>query len=370
MKVIRFPGRDDSLDGEAIDAALNGELAGPDALVLRELREDIRGLAAAPEPEFEAELQVRVAEWARERPAPRRTRLRRRIVDSPGRSLALGGAVATAVAFLLVFVLASGQKKEIATEVFPKKSEIAVPHHAHQSAPAFGATGSAESSPAPARLQQLGASVALATGSEAVQEAADAVTRLGTSYGGYVASSHVQVRKGGASEAQLVLSLPSAKLSQAIAALGRIAPERAVNQESQDITSSYNSARRRLADDEAVRRALLRALAAATTQGQIESLRARLAGNRQEISRDREVLHSVSQRAANAQLEVTIEGGRAHEGLTLGSGARDAGDVLQVAGGVLLIGLAVLVPLALLAFAWSAAFRGLRRRRREAALDR
>ena len=367
MKVVRFPGRDGAVDGEAIDAALNGELAGPEALAVRELRDDIRALAAPPDAGFERELQARVAEWARERREPRRARLRRRLAASPGRSLALGGAVAALVAFALVVVLASGHDEQLAEKVFPTQNRIA-PHRAEQLGAAQAVESSAAAPAAASRLQQLGASVTLATGSEAVQEAADAVSRLGTSYGGYVQSSHVQVRKGGTSEAQLVLSLPSAKLSQAIAALGRIAPERAVNQESQDITSSYDAARRQLGDDEAVRRALLRALAAATTQGQIESLRARLAGNRAAISRDREAVHAVARRAATSRVEVTIEGGRAHDGLTLGAGARDAGDVLQVAGAVALIALAVLVPLALIALAVTAAARGWRRRRRESAL--
>jgi hypothetical protein len=202
-----------------------------------------------------------------------------------------------------------------------------------------------------------------------VQEAADAVSRLGTSYGGYVASSHVQVRKGGASEAQVVLSLPSAKLSQAIAALGRIAPERAVNQESQDITSSYEAAKRRLGDDEAIRRALLHALAAATTQGEIESLRARLAGNRGALANDRAALHAVSRRASTSQLEVTIDGAPAVHALTLGRGLGDAGDVLAAAGAVVLIVLAVLLPLAALALAGLALARAWRRHRREAALE-
>ena len=182
----------------------------------------------------------------------------------------------------------------------------------------------------------------------------------------------MQVRHGGPSEATLTLNLPSSKLSSAIAALGRIASVRAVNQESQDITSSYDGARRRLADDEAVRRALLRALAAASTQGQIDSLREQLNGNRATISRDREALHAVSQRAARSQLEVTITGGpggSSHEGLTLHRGLHDAGQVLAGAAAVLLIALAVLVPLALVALALDALRRVWRRRRREAALE-
>ncbi len=395
MKVIPFPGRDGVRLGAEIDAALNGELAGPDADALRELGEDVRALAAAPDAEFERALQARVAEWASERPEPRRTRARRRIAAAPGRSLAIGGVGAMLAAVAIVLVLVGGGSTKDAAEVSSSKSgHIAVPHR-DEAAPSgpvktfgeessnlpgasgggagqtSGSSGASEAAPAQgaSRRQQLGASVTLATGSDGVQEAADAVSRLGASYGGYVASSHVQVRTGGSSEAQLVLSLPSAKLSQAIAALGRIAPERAVSQESQDITSSYEAARRRLGDDEAVRRALLRALAAATTQGEIESLRARLASNRSTLVRDREALHAVSHRASTAELEVTIAGSSSGHALTVGRGLHDAGDVLATAGAVALIALAVLVPLALLALAAAALTRAWRRHRREAALE-
>jgi hypothetical protein len=369
MRVIPFPGRDGVRLGADIDAALNGELAGPEASALRELGEDVRALSAGPDAEFERELQARVAEWARARREPRRARLRRRIASSPGRSLALGGVGTALAAFLVALALVGGgQRSQIAEKTFAKHAHLGVAQGAVRSAPA---SGEAEAAPAfsSQRLQQLGASVTLATSSEGVQEAADAVSRLGTSYGGFVASSHVQVRSGGASEAQLVLSLPSAKLSQAIAALGRIAPERAVNQESQDITSSYEAARRRLGDDEAVRRALLRALAAATTQGEIESLRERLAGNRSALAGDREAVKSVSRRASTSQLEVTIAGASSGHALTLGRGLHDAGDVLAAAGAVVLIALAVLLPLGVLALAGAAVSRAWRRHRREAALE-
>ncbi len=392
MRVIPFPGRDGVRLGAEIDAALNGELPGAQASALRELGEDVRALSPGPDAEFERELQARLAEWARARREPRGSRLRRRIASSPGRSLALGGVGAALASLVLALVLVGGaQNRDTAGTTFPPKSSIAAPQAAVGSEPAAGgppgkraiehaaklpgvsgaaeAASSAAAEPAPGREQQLGASVTLATSSEGVQEAADAVSRLGTSYGGYVASSQVQVRKGGSSEAQLVLSLPSAKLSQAIAALGRIAPERAVNQESQDITSSYEAARRRLGDDEAVRRALLRALAAASTQGEIESLRARLAGNRAALAGDREAVKAVSRRASTSQLEVTIAGASSGHALTLGRGLHDAGDVLAAAGAVVLIALAVLLPLGLLAFAGAAVSRAWRRRRREAALE-
>ena len=111
MKVIPFPGRDGVRLGVEIDAALNGELAGPEADALRELGEDVRALAAAPEAEFERELQARVGEWARAAREPRRpakeqlARAGRRIATSP-RQLAAGAAGVTALLALLIVLFA------------------------------------------------------------------------------------------------------------------------------------------------------------------------------------------------------------------------------------------------------------------------
>ena len=69
-------------------------------------------------------------------------------------------------------------------------------------------------------------------------------------------------------------------------------------------------------------------------------------------------------------MEVTVIGtASASEGLTLHSGLHDAGRVLIVALVVLLIASAILVPLALLLAAGTAAGNALRRYRRERALD-
>lgn len=403
MKVLRFPGAAgadyrgpaDPAAGEEIDAALNGELAGAEPAELRALREDVRVLAAPIDEDFERELQARVAEWAAQRHAPRpglRARvaaLRAPLSRTPGRLLAVGGVGTLLAVVLLVVVLqgggggggvhpltalpASGPATTAQKSSAKAQAAPAAPQFQQQpSIPASSQTLSSGTS-APGRLQQLGASVSLAAhGGEGVQQAADAVSRLASGDGGYVESSHVQVRQGGGpSEAQLHLSLPSAQLSSAIAALGRIAPVRAVSQESQDITSSYDNARRRLSDDEAVRRALLHALAVATTQGRIDSLREQLASNREALSGDRSRLHSISHTAATSQLEVTITGGGsvASQSGTLDRGLDDAGHVLAVAAAVALVALAVLVPLALLALLLDALRRTWQRRRREAALD-
>ena len=109
----------------------------------------------------------------------------------------------------------------------------------------------------------------------------------------------------------MTLNLPSAKLSAALASLGQLAPVRAESQSLQDITSSYDAARQRLADATAERQALLRALSKATTEGQIDSLRERLSQTRGAIARAHSALQAVSQHASTAEVEVTVARRRA-----------------------------------------------------------
>jgi hypothetical protein len=203
-----------------------------------------------------------------------------------------------------------------------------------------------------------------------VQAISDQVAQLTVREGGYVQSSNVQVQQQGASEASLALRLPSARLSAALAAIGRLAPVRAETQSLQDITSSYDAARQQLSDANAERQALLHALAAATTEGQIDSLRERLAQASAAIGRAQASVNAVSQRASTAEVEVAVLGDTraGAEGLTLHTGLHDAGRVLLVALIAILIAAAVLVPLALVVAAFAGALGAWRRYRREQVL--
>jgi hypothetical protein len=219
-------------------------------------------------------------------------------------------------------------------------------------------------------VQQLGASISLSATPSEVQTVADRVSRLAVSDGGFVQSSHVNVgqRTG---EANLMLSVPSAKLSGALASLGQLAAVRAESQSLQDITNTYDAASQRLSDATAERQALLRALSRATTEGQIDSLHERISQNRGAIAQARSALQTVSQHASTAEVEVTVLGD-AHtgsEGLTLHRGFHDAGRVLLVTLVIVLIAAAILVPLALLAAALAAARRMWLRYQRERILD-
>jgi hypothetical protein len=407
VKVIPFPSGGSSSPDDAwlaeLEAALTEDGEGAIADSWRELRHDVRALAPPMDPEFERRLGERIAE-REARSTPKQPHRRVGWLRSPGRpgaaaSIAAIGAVIAAVVIAGPWragttgpievpsnqpaVSSNAGRAESSTPGVsaPKgafraaKGAAAEPSasasagaasNAPASAPAAGGTGSA-----PGRVQQLAASITLAATPSAVQETADRVSRLAVSDGGFVQSSHVQVQQPGTSEANLDLSLPSAKLSGALASLGQLAPVRAESQSLQDITNTYDAARQRLSDVTAERQALLRALARATTEGQIDSLRERLARNRGAIAHAQAALQTVSQRASTAEVEVTVLGD-AHagsEGWTVQRGLHDAVGVLVVTLVILLIAAAILVPLALLLAALVTARRMWLRYQRERALD-
>jgi hypothetical protein len=427
MRVIPFPGGSDTGPQESwlaeLEAALNGTGAGPRADAWCELREDVRALASPMDPEFERQLSERIAQWSarsavgqpyrpqeshppeerHRRPKQPRRRLGwlrpprpRRL--GPAASIAAIGAVIAAVVIAGPWRAGTGSIEALPHQPAASSNAgraesfdhlgVSAPKgafRAAKSATAEGSTsasaGAASNAPAlapaaggvgsaPGRVQQLGASISLSAIPSEVQTVTDRVSALAVSDGGFVQSLHVSVGQG-TGEATLELSFPSTKLNAALASLGRLAPVHAESQSLQDITNTYNAAAQRLADATAERQALLRALAKASTEGQIDSLRERLAQNRGAIAQAHTAFQAVSQRASTSEVEVTVIGD-AHagsEGLTLHRGLHDAGRVLVVTLVVLLIAAAILVPLALALLALLTARRAWRRYRRERVLD-
>jgi Domain of unknown function (DUF4349) len=394
----------------------------PHAASWRELRDDVRTLAPPISPEFERELGERIAEWSARsavgqvhRPQqshspklPHRFEGSRRpgrphrrlgwLRPTPPRFAALSVAFAVIAAVLIAAPWRPAghtvEKSQRSSSLAARADEAGPAFGPAESAPATGArTGKASSSGAPAggsafagsatnapdaggaasapgRVQQLSASISLTAIPDEVQTVADRVSRLAVSEGGFVQSSHVnEGEKTG--EASLTLNVPSAKLSAALASLGQLAPVRAESQSLQDITNTYDEDRQRLNEATAERRALLRALAQASTEGEIDSLRARLAQNGGTLARARATLGTVAKQASTAEVEVTVVGDKSvgSEGLTLHRGLHDAVRVLTVTLVILLIAAAVLVPLGLLAIALATAKRAWLQHRRERVLD-
>ncbi len=194
---------------------------------------------------------------------------------------------------------------------------------------------------------------------------------------GTVNRSNVTATGGTDGYAQFDLSVPSTNLAQTMTQLSRLHYASVVSRTdaSQDVNDQYVSATHKLADDQALRTSLLKQLANASTQDQVDSLKARLHDAEQAIAADQTALRSLNHRVNNSQITLTINAVPApvavshSHGFTIGRAAHDAGRVLTVAAGVALIALAVLVPIALVAALGWWIWAALRRRRREQALD-
>jgi hypothetical protein len=335
-------------------AELDRALAGEDS-PLNQLVADVRAQRPQIEPAFAARLDRMVDDA---RTAPRRPRW-----------LAWSSLAGLAAAVIVAVVLVSGNDRTPLRGLSP---QVRAPSTAAES-------GAAKSlaSPAPvsgqARKVERTTALALSTDRADVQNVADDVVATTQRFGGIVDSSQTSTSDSEAS-AVFVLRIPTARLDDAIAALSKLAHVSSLQQGSTDITSSFVSSEARLHDARAERRALLKALARATTTQAIDAIKARLRDNRSQIAQLKGELDALRRRANLARVDVTVAGnGHASSsggGWTPADAARDALRVLEVAAGVILVGLAAGIPLALLlGAAWLAA-HSTRRRRREAPASR
>jgi hypothetical protein len=190
-------------------------------------------------------------------------------------------------------------------------------------------------------------------------------------YRGYVLSSSVSAAQG----ATFQLKIPTADLAAAEARFTQLGRVRAQTDTTQDITGAFVSADHRLADAQAERGALLRALGRATTKNQADAIRARLGIAEGQIAHAQRDLRGLARRADLTSLELTIVPevrGAASPGgsrFTPGAALRIALRILSVALGVLLVALAVGLPLAAAAGLGVTTARLTRRHRRERALE-
>ena len=224
------------------------------------------------------------------------------------------------------------------------------------------------------RRVERSASLTLATRPRDIDAVSKRIQEVTSAQGGFVVSSTVRSsRHGGGGEYEL--RIPTRNLDAAMAELSRLGNVRSRAQSSRDITAQAVSARSRLKDARTERKSLLRQLADAVTLTQTESIRARLKLVGREIERARAQVRRVNNRASFSTVDVTLESDRSagapssDDGWSPADAARDALRVLEVAAGVALIALAIVLPLALVATPAVLAARWTRRRRREQALD-
>ncbi|HWE32497.1 MAG TPA: DUF4349 domain-containing protein [Solirubrobacteraceae bacterium] len=252
-------------------------------------------------------------------------------------------------------------------------SASSTPAHAPSKAGAFGAIGATP--PSTGRKLIQSSQLALQTPAGRIDTVAQELFNVVGDEGGFVNRSSVTAGSTPAAYAQFQLSIPSGNLPQTMAQLSRLryASVGSRTDNTQDVNNQYVGDQRALAQAQALRTALLKQLASAATQQQIDSLQAQLRDANRQIASDEAAVRTLNHAIDYSQVNVTINPATpapvTHKGFTIGKAAHDAGRVLTVAAGVALIALAVIVPLSLLAaLGWWAA-SAVRRRRREQALD-
>jgi hypothetical protein len=304
--------------------------------------------------------------------------------------LASAGAVAAVAAAVVVPVSVTGGGSHRATSSFSGVTSAAgssagANAMANDDGVQRRPPSTPKSAPVPAnplgRQIVQGAHLALSTRPGRIDAVAQQVFRVIGSERGYVSSSSVTATGHPDSSATFQLSVPSANLQRTLTRLSQL-PGAAVissTNTSRDITGEVGAAGRRLAEARALRRSLLRQLAAAATTDQVAALKARIARVDRAIGRDQAALASLHRQVSYSRIELTLDANapataaRHHGGgggFTLGRAGHDAVHVLVVAAGVLLIALAVAIPVALVAALVAWIWWRARRKAREAALDR
>ena len=223
---------------------------------------------------------------------------------------------------------------------------------------------------------QLNLSTAPSRVDDVAQEAFDVIGQEN----GIVNRSSVTQTGSADGNAFMQLSVPSSALAQTMTKLSQLTYARVASRtdNSQDVNNQYIQAKRRLADAQALRTSLLKQLANAVTTEQVASLKAQIRDAERSISSGESSLAALNHRIAYSNISLTIFAGaqppitpthHGSSGFTLGKATHDAGRVLVVVAGVLLIGLAVLLPVAAIAaLAWWVGGM-VTHRRRERALD-
>ena len=242
-------------------------------------------------------------------------------------------------------------------------------------------------SPASRKVAQ-NATLTLSTDPDKVRTIASSVTDIVNHYHGLVISSSITSGKGstppggpqplpfstGALGAEFQLRIPANKLDAALDDLSKLGLVVSREQGTKDITGSFVDTRKQIQDLTDERDQLIAQLSQAVTQEAIDAINARLKVVRNEIAHAQGKLGHLQQRVAVVPVHVSVvakgSGGTGgDDGFDIGDAVHDAGRVLEVVVGILLVSLAVAVPFGLIAgIAWFAISRT-RRSRRERALD-
>jgi hypothetical protein len=247
------------------------------------------------------------------------------------------------------------------------------------STPSVSSSGTAPVAPGAKQIRS--AQLDLSTQNVHVNAVAEEIFGVVGSDHGTVLSSHITTatRGSGGGYASFSLSIPTGNLQDAMTQLSRLHYVAVVssNNSSQNVSRQYNSDQRQLTDAQALRTSLLKQLAAATTDQEIDSIKAQLKLAEQQITSWQNTLGSLQHRISYSNLSVQVNQNglpiipvaKHHSsGFTISHAGHDAMRVLVVSAGVALITLAVMIPVGLVAALLMWLWVWLRQRRREHAL--
>ncbi|HSK49509.1 MAG TPA: DUF4349 domain-containing protein [Solirubrobacterales bacterium] len=377
----------------------------PDDLALAA---ELRALRPTPRAEFAAELDDRAAAgFPRRRRGGAFSRLTERFQIAPRRLLAPAGGLALATVLVATVVVigsetgsdsSTSERGSVLSEVHlfdagdPRRTPAgeAAAGMAQPSTDGGASAGGAEirssvpSSANPAsgpfasqtdkRAIERSAQLTLGTEPENVRRAAGKVFESVHAYDGIVLRSAIEDGSAGEAGASFELLIPSARLGDALASFSEIAEVRSRQEATADVTAKTIGLGERLQDSRATIQGLLAQLAAADTDAERVAAETELRDERFRAAALRSRLTDLERRANLSRVSLEIETGETGTAPTeedgtwgLGDALGDAGQILEVAAGVLLIALAILAPVALLiTLAWLARRTGVRRARQRA----
>src|SRR4051794_955031 len=316
----------ETLELEAVDAALAGRDVAPEHAELAELALLLRDERPEPTPPWTTHLDRRVAAGFPARPKKRRD---------------WGWLRQAAPVFAILAIIAPLAVLGIVNAGSGDDSGLSSGSSGSSAGGAGGSTAADQAAPverraAPppsadlvrARKVQRDVEMTLSTPRRHVDRVAGQIGDITAALGGFVAQSSVSSSEGG----DFRLRVPTKQLDTAVQRLSKVAKVRGLTRNVQDITGAFVSARTRLTDARAERKSLLKQLAAATTLNETESIRARLHDVSREIALARNELRRVSNRANFANVAVTLiatHGSAAGGGWTPGDAFHDARRVLE-----------------------------------------
>ena len=371
-----------------------------------QLAADLRALRPTPHPEFADELDKRAAaDFPRRSRLPRLSFGRLRMVPPRRLLIPAGGLAMVLIAVVTAVVVSNeggnpsesgsssgsagtlGFLNKFDPDSEPEQPSTYSPGATEEAAPA-GESSSSSAAPstagAGAEIEPFGRSVArlhnraversaeLVLGADPADVADDSaqVFEAVHAHDGIVMRSSTREGKAGVAAARFDLLIPSAKLSDALAALSQIDEVRSRHEATADITAPTVTTAELLRESKARVDSLLAQLEAAETESEWEAVEAELAQERRHRARLRSQLQRLQKRADFSRVQVRIETGDGEEssgGGTWGvsDALDDAGKILAVAAAVTVVALAILGPIALIALlAWLAHRAWVRRERR------